>query len=656
LRLYQCLYVEDASLYVASEFSLAKYENNTEAGYTVFQDRIRDFVMLFDASSSGSHVPLVACQSRVLRRMRGVSSVAHEYAVSGIPSCLAVYSALSADDASVVYGLEDGSIGLLNHALDHDASLGWLIEGRRQDSGVECITCADVSESGIADVVVGRRNGTLEVWSFADPTLDAPLRVFHDQMLEALTGVAAGAVTGPGRTDIVATSYTGRAVVFGVHQSSSTASTGGVRSPGNAALADAAPSPSKAALQAELNGLKQEITTLERSLAKERTLENKLRLRAEAALAAGAASRLPPAPPSATAASVPMGSPGPVRGDQRAHESAEESTGPEVDQWPLMAQQLLDVPDVRLEISLRAQDTAFCLSLSAAAALDRMWLYAQVPGDVFVDESFAGVIQSQHPPPRAGRLSAGGDAGLVGAAKDRSGEASRPGAANGSVFVTRFATVVMQAHVFFRPIEGQSGTITLMTALHGSAVTRQHVFRIAPLNLHQRASPTDAGVLPDDTSQLVFTGKFSMAEGCAYLASCFQDFPERCVEALSRRKGLRILTCSSQPTGGGRSFVCVRICSRGHLARCLRAVCRATSEGIMATLMIITTTNRGCWETAMAVPAMPMSSHCEAKARGNRRSWRQLLGSWHPHGPCSSRGHEPQDFCASGHCCAGRKC
>lgn len=72
-------------------------------------------------------------------------------------------------DQQVLYGTENGLVGL---AVYDGAGLkgGWVIdpvdEGRRGKSGgVLCVRAADLTKSGGCNILVGRDDGLVEVWS-----------------------------------------------------------------------------------------------------------------------------------------------------------------------------------------------------------------------------------------------------------------------------------------------------------------------------------------------------------------------------------------------------------------------------------------------------------------------------------------------------------
>jgi len=116
----------------------------------------------------------------------------------------------------VVYGTENGQLGLL--LMDSQLMRrGWVIdpvlEGRRSKSGgVQCICTADITHDGVKDLIIGRDDGQLEVWSFdMGPN---PKLVFEKALQESITSVDCGLVTNANFDEVVIATYSGKVVSF----------------------------------------------------------------------------------------------------------------------------------------------------------------------------------------------------------------------------------------------------------------------------------------------------------------------------------------------------------------------------------------------------------------------------------------------------------
>ena len=97
----------------------------------------------------------------------------------------------------LVFGTENGMVGqlLMN---EHEMRRGWVIdptlEGRRgKAGGVQCIAAHDITKDGVKDLLIGRDDGGIEVWSF--DTGPQPKLVFEKALQESITSLECGLVT-----------------------------------------------------------------------------------------------------------------------------------------------------------------------------------------------------------------------------------------------------------------------------------------------------------------------------------------------------------------------------------------------------------------------------------------------------------------------------
>ena len=200
-------------------------------------------------------------------------------------------------DQQVLYGTENGLVGL---AVYDGAGLkgGWVIdpvdEGRRGKSGgVLCVRAADLTKSGGCNILVGRDDGLVEVWSLegegtlesarlfttsdltpaltsphlpsprrASGTGDAPQLVFERNLHESVVAIDCGAVSNTAFDEVVVATYSGKILSFSSAPSSASA-------PGAAVGAGAHPAGAEAQ---QLEKLAAEIDALEAKAERERAL------------------------------------------------------------------------------------------------------------------------------------------------------------------------------------------------------------------------------------------------------------------------------------------------------------------------------------------------------------------------------------------------
>lgn len=168
-------------------------------------------------------VPTPLWQDRCLRVLNG-GKLLFEVSVDGPATAVERYHPNPAVGAAaggqsggrVIYGTEAGCVGEV-HSEGGVLSLGWQInpalEGRRAKSaGVSCLHSEDITKDGVADIMVGREDGLVEVWSF--DVGDTPKLAFERNLHESVTCIGCGAVSNSNFDEVVVSTYSGQIVAF----------------------------------------------------------------------------------------------------------------------------------------------------------------------------------------------------------------------------------------------------------------------------------------------------------------------------------------------------------------------------------------------------------------------------------------------------------
>ncbi|KAJ8878257.1 hypothetical protein PR048_018834 [Dryococelus australis] len=87
----------------------------------------------------------------------------------------------------------------------------WLLRGDQQCAGVTCLYCYDLTGDGTLDLLVGRQDGSIEVYPLDDSGEEEALGEsrFTHTCSESITSIQGGVVGSPGCDEIVAATYTG---------------------------------------------------------------------------------------------------------------------------------------------------------------------------------------------------------------------------------------------------------------------------------------------------------------------------------------------------------------------------------------------------------------------------------------------------------------
>jgi Bardet-Biedl syndrome 7 protein len=115
-------------------------------------------------SDNHNHVPVLACQDRLLRLLRE-SKCEFELETSGIPMSLVDLSHVTPEkEFAFCYGSSDGKVTMV--CMKQDAGSKPYSRWDFPESGVRSpVECLTVSSFG-KEMVVGRSDGTIEVWGF----------------------------------------------------------------------------------------------------------------------------------------------------------------------------------------------------------------------------------------------------------------------------------------------------------------------------------------------------------------------------------------------------------------------------------------------------------------------------------------------------------
>ncbi|XP_055081065.1 Bardet-Biedl syndrome 7 protein isoform X1 [Periophthalmus magnuspinnatus] len=196
------MHVSGADLFVCASYIYNHYLDCKDQDYFLSGDKIND-VLYLSSENLTRPFPILACQDRILRVLQG-SELAYGIEVPGPPSVLELYNKDGGDE--ILYGTTDGKIGLVQIG-DQSASIKWEIDNDKKKGGILCVDTYDIIGDGVSDVLVGRDDGTVEVYGF-DSSGDPTLR-FEHVLSESVTSIQGGCVGKESYDEVVAATYTG---------------------------------------------------------------------------------------------------------------------------------------------------------------------------------------------------------------------------------------------------------------------------------------------------------------------------------------------------------------------------------------------------------------------------------------------------------------
>ncbi|CAL8240411.1 unnamed protein product, partial [Gadus morhua 'NCC'] len=194
--------VSGADLFVCASYIYNHYCDCKDQDYFLSGDKINDITCVTSPHLERT-APVLACQDRLLRVLQG-SELLYDVEVPGPPSVLQLYNKDGGED--VLYGTADGKVGLLKMG-ESSASAQWEMDNEQKKGGVLCIDTYDITGDGVADLLIGRDDGGVEVYGF-DDSGEPALRYEH-VLSESVTSIQGGCVGKDSYDEVITATYTG---------------------------------------------------------------------------------------------------------------------------------------------------------------------------------------------------------------------------------------------------------------------------------------------------------------------------------------------------------------------------------------------------------------------------------------------------------------
>lgn len=201
----QTMYVEGAELFTCGNYVYNHYHDCKDANHFLSADSICD-VICIPTNKVPDVTPVLACQDRVLRVLQD-SDLLYEVEVPGPPSVMQLYGNDGGDEGDeILYGTSDGRVGLVQIGR-MAPSHRWELPNEKRNGGVLALDSYDITADGVLDLIVGRDDGLVEIYSYDES--DEPIFRFKQQLSESVTSVQGGVIATQGFDEIVCSTYAG---------------------------------------------------------------------------------------------------------------------------------------------------------------------------------------------------------------------------------------------------------------------------------------------------------------------------------------------------------------------------------------------------------------------------------------------------------------
>ncbi|XP_018420239.1 PREDICTED: Bardet-Biedl syndrome 7 protein [Nanorana parkeri] len=201
----RAMHISGSDLFLCASYIYNHYCDCKDQHYYLSGDKISDVICL-PVEKLERITPILACQDRVLRILQG-SDLLYEVEVPGPPSVLALNGGDGGESGEeLLYGTSDGKIGLIQIAKESPVPK-WEIFNEKKRGGILCIDNFDIMGDGVKDLLIGRDDGTVEVYGL--DSANEPVLRFDHALTESITSIQGGCVGKEGYDEIVLSTYSG---------------------------------------------------------------------------------------------------------------------------------------------------------------------------------------------------------------------------------------------------------------------------------------------------------------------------------------------------------------------------------------------------------------------------------------------------------------
>ncbi|XP_069686041.1 BBSome complex member BBS7-like isoform X2 [Periplaneta americana] len=203
------MHVSGSNLLVCGKHAYNQYHDCKDTNSYLSGDQINDVISL-SAEKTNRLTPVLACEDRMLRVLDR-SSLLHNIEVEATPTILHLNGNEGGEAGDeILYGTSDGRVGLVRIGRV-EVNHRWILNDGKRRAGVLCMDCYDMSGDGVLDLLIGRQDGTLDIFSLGDENGEEGVlsQRFIYSCNESVTSIQGGVVGNAGYEEVVASTYTG---------------------------------------------------------------------------------------------------------------------------------------------------------------------------------------------------------------------------------------------------------------------------------------------------------------------------------------------------------------------------------------------------------------------------------------------------------------
>ncbi|EYC05785.1 hypothetical protein Y032_0080g1357 [Ancylostoma ceylanicum] len=248
------MFIYGVDLLLTGQKSVNHYHDCADVNYVLCPDDILDIVCLLSSGGAWSGRPftsVVACADATIRVIEG-SSIEYEIQLNSVPNTLYLFMGDGGHTKQLVlYGTRNGTLGLVD-LKPKQGDIRWEIN-TKSSGAITAITCYPFTNSDYPDILIGKDDGILEIYSVDSEDNCTFIGSYHCE--ESITGIGCGRISSEEEDEIVVCTYTGWLFSLATSKGAAAASI----------------TPKAASVNVKVQQLRSEIEELETKLNEERT-------------------------------------------------------------------------------------------------------------------------------------------------------------------------------------------------------------------------------------------------------------------------------------------------------------------------------------------------------------------------------------------------
>lgn len=215
----RAMFVEESKLWTAGEVVYTLFDNGKDVGFYMAPDVIHSMCVQAITRETEQDV-VFGCRDNHVRVYITGPTASMELTVDGSVMSIIPYGPpMSAGEfmarggsRDLIYGTQNGRVG----QMTADASAirrGWecIRESKEREACVNCFVTEDLTKDDTQDIIVGRDDGTMQVYGFDG---SAGKAIFTKNIGESIRGMASGVVSTNDYLEVVTATYSGKVTSF----------------------------------------------------------------------------------------------------------------------------------------------------------------------------------------------------------------------------------------------------------------------------------------------------------------------------------------------------------------------------------------------------------------------------------------------------------